>query len=395
MLTDTNQELAESLRTITINSAYNASRALSKWFRHGVRLNCDGLESITINDAASFVANPDEPLAAVLMPLDGDVGGHILLAFPEETALRLCDIMIGAPEGTTTQFTELEQSALQETGNIVGSAFANSLATWLKTDISPAAPTFAYDLGGAIIQPLLASQAEFADSVLVSRTNFEFDKKHLDWVFLLLPSREALDVMQQQSEGDHVKEKALHTIAINGAFEASRAMSKWLKRGVRLSTEGFERRPLKDVCPPDQSTEPVVAMHTALTEQMGGHAMMMLSMETAYRLVDVLIGQPPGTTTQLDDMAQSCLQETGNIISSSFINSWAKWLEITAEPGAPRVLVDHRESILPSILVEQALAGDEVFLAKTEFNVDGQWLEWEFYLIPAPASLRFIEAACS
>ncbi len=395
MLTETTTtNLADALRTITVNSAYNASRALSKWFKHGVRLHCDGFQSVPIRDASGLVADPDEPLAAVLMPLEGDIGGNILLAFPEKTALRLVDIMLSMPEGTTTQFTELEQSALQETGNIVGSAFANSLATWLKADVRPAAPAFAHDIGAAVIQPLLASQAEMSDTVLLCKTKFVFDKKQLDWVFLLLPSNDALKVMKQRSESDHVKQRALQTIAVNGAFEASRAMSKWLQRGVQLNTEGFERRPLRDVCTPEDTAGPVVAMHTALMDQMGGHTLMMMSMETAHRLVDILVGQTPGTTTELDEMGRSCLQETGNIISSSFVNSWAKWLDITTEPGAPNVLVDHPESIMQSVLVEQAMAGDEVFMAKTDFNVDGQWLEWEFYLLPAPASLRFIEAAC-
>jgi chemotaxis protein CheC len=122
---------------------------------------------------------------------------------------------------------------------------------------------------------------------------------------------------------------------------------------------------------------------------------MVMKMKTALQLVDVLLQVELGTTKTLDDTGKSCLQETGNIISSSFVNSWAKWLDITTEPGAPSLLVDMPEALFDAVLVEQAMASDDVLMAKTEFSVDGRWLEWDFYLLPTPASMRLIEASCS
>ena len=121
---------------------------------------------------------------------------------------------------------------------------------------------------------------------------------------------------------------------------------------------------------------------------------MIISLDAAKDLVDILTGAQPGSTKEIDDLARSCLQETGNIISSSFINSWAKWLDIHTEPGPPQIQIDLLEAILQSVLVEQAMAGDEAFLAKSVFSVDGRTIEWDFYLLPTPSSIRLIEAAC-
>lgn len=391
---DSTTDLTDALRTVAVNSAYNASRALSKWLKRGVRLTCNGFERIPLGDLSSVLGSPDDAVAAVHMPLAGDITGDVLLAFPEQTALALVDRLINAPIGTSTEFGELEQSCLQETGNIVGSAFANSLGTWLNLDVTPLAPSFAHDLAPAVIQPFVVAQAAIGDDALVSRTEFEMGDEQAEWALMLLPSADSLEIMKKQCDGERVRSHALKTIAINAAFDASRAMSKWLRKGVRLSTEGFERRSIQEVCPPLDSNKPVVALHAQLGDQLHGHALMVISLDAAKELVDVLTGAQPGTTTEIDELARSCLRETGNIISSSFINSWAKWLDIHTEPGPPQLKIDMLEAILQSVLVEQAMAGDEAFMSKSVFSVDGRTIEWDFYLLPTPSSIRLIEAIC-
>ncbi|MCH8150495.1 MAG: chemotaxis protein CheC [Planctomycetes bacterium] len=39
-------------------------------------------------------------------------------------------------------------------------------------------------------------------------------------------------------------------------------------------------------------------------------------------------------------MARSCLCETANIISTSFANTLAKWLEIETQPAPPELRMD-------------------------------------------------------
>jgi len=386
-------DVADSLRTVAVNSAYNASRALSKWFKRGVRLTSDGFESVPLREVVTSACDPEEVVVAAHMPLVGDIDGDVLLVFSEKTAKIVVDMMIGAPEGTTTQIGELEASCIQETGNIVATSFANSLAGWLDVETIPAAPTVVHDMACAVIEPLLISHAELGDTALVSRTEFELDGKQLDWFLLLLPSVGAMDKMRKRCEGEQFKRNALHTIAINGAFNASRAMSKWLHRGVRLSTDGFEKVPLREICQGEEADSVVAALHLELGSQMHGHTLMIMSENTALEFVDAVMQQPVGTTTEFDEMARSCLQETGNIVSSAFINSWAKWLDIHSEPQPPQLHVDMLEAILAAVVVEQAAVGDEVFMARTSFSVDGKWLDWKYYVLPTPMSLRLIETS--
>ena len=69
VLDESGIDVADALRTVAVNSSYNASRALSKWFRRGVRLRADGFESIPISELAHVAGPPEEPVAAAHMML--------------------------------------------------------------------------------------------------------------------------------------------------------------------------------------------------------------------------------------------------------------------------------------------------------------------------------------
>ena len=371
-----------------------ASRALSKWLRRGVRLTSDGFKCVPISEASSVIGVSDDVIAAIHLPMKGDVTGHMLLTFPEKVALSLVDMVMQVPEGTSSALGELEQSCLQETGNIVCSAYANSLSKWLKLRIEPDVPMFALDMASSIIDPLLMDLAAYHDEFFMTMTDFLIEKQHLEWGMLLIPSHESLQAMESRCQLEAVREQALHTIAINGAFNASRAVSKWLKRGVKISTDGFTRVPLGEVANRFDELTLIVGLHMPLGKQLYGHALLAIPLDHALRLVDLLLDQPPGTTTELGEMERSALEETGNIIAGSFMNSWSTWLDMPIEPGVPQLVVDYPSAVLDVVLAEQAAVSDDVFMAQTDFVVDGQWLEWMFLLLPAPSGMRLIETSC-
>ncbi len=388
-------DLSHAMRTVAVNGAYNASRALSKWLRRGVRLNCDGFSQVPIADVASTVCPGDDLVAAVHLPLAGDVEGNLLLVFPQDVGLRLADMMLQMPLGTSQEFGELEESGLCETGNIVGSAYSNSLAKWLKLHIKPEVPSFGCDLSCAILDPLLMEQALHHDEILICKTEFLLDGEKMEWSLLLLPSHSALEKMQQQCKMENMRHEALQTIAINGAFNASRAMSKWLRRGVKIATDGFVQVPLDAVASQWDQERPIVALLSDLSHQMHGNALLAMNEENAAKLVDLLMEQPLGTTGSLGELERSCLEETGNIISGSFVNSWATWLDVMIEPSVPHFVCDLPAAVIESVLTDQALVGDEVFMARTDFLVGEHSLEWLFLLLPAPSSIRLIEMSCT
>ncbi len=386
--------LENALRTVAVNGSYNASRALSKWFHRGVRLTSDGFQSVPVVEASEVLGLTDDVIAAVHLPLSGDLTGHMLLMFPDDVSMQLVDMMMQNKPGTTTVISELEQSCLEETGNIVCSAYANSLAKWLQLSIEPEAPLFAYDMGSAIIESVVGQIVVNSDEVLVATTEFMIDGKCMQWPMLFILSTESWDKVQSQCQLEQVREQALRTIAVNGAFNASRSMSKWVKKGVKISTEGFVKVPLEELGDELTSDEPVAAMHMPLGSNVHGHVLLVLGETHARKLCALLMGDPHNLPNTLEELEISALQETANIISSSFVNSWSTWLEMQFETGPPIYAFDHASAIIESVIADQVVGSDSVFLARTDFMLDDTWLEMTLILLPSPTAMRLIETAC-
>lgn len=362
--------------------------------RRGVRLHTDGFVQVPLAEISHAAGPAEEPVAAIHMVLQGEIQGDILLALPEAVALSMVDMLIDAPPGTTKIFDDFARSCLQETGNIVGTSFANALAQWLSVTVVPASPVFVHDLACAVIEPLLFQEATASDATWLAKTEFELDTQRLDWSLMLLLSADSLQRIRGCCHRDEVRRSALHFVGVNAAFQASRTISKWLKKGVRISTQGFAKVPLKEAHLQFDSDDAVVILHMSLLNQMSGHLMLVMSQATAVSLSNRLLSRAGGETTVLDEMARSCLQETANIMATSFTNGIAKWLEIDTQPTSPEFQIDLPQAAFESILAEQAAVGDEALISKTLFRLDGETLECAFYVLPTPMSYRLIEVFC-
>lgn len=182
--------------TIALNGAENVSQALSRWFGRSVQITTGGFKVVPLEDLAELMCGPEEVIVAVHTLIAGSLGGHVLLAFPEEVAYGIADILMQQPVGTTATLGEMEQSAIEETGNIVSSAFVNSLANSLGVRAMPTAPTLLQDMAGALIEPLVLEQAATSNQALMISASFKINDTELDWWLFVLPDPKTLKVME-------------------------------------------------------------------------------------------------------------------------------------------------------------------------------------------------------
>jgi chemotaxis protein CheC len=193
------------LRMIFDRGAEGASLALSKWLGENVRLTVSEVELVELDQASELLGPPDALVAACAMGLTGRLTGSILLVFEDRSGLALVDLLVHQPIGTTTAWGELEQSAAQETTNIIGCAYVNALAAHLPgigaaTDageLIPTPPWFLHEFAGSLLQFALMEQALELDQVLLIRSDFAGGREglNLTWTLLFIPSRAALDAL--------------------------------------------------------------------------------------------------------------------------------------------------------------------------------------------------------
>ena len=67
-----------------------------------------------------------------------------------------------------------------------------------------------------------------------------------------------------------------------------------------------------------------IGIYLTVSGSADGHIMLMYNPKMAYGFVDLLMGQPEGTTKALGEIESSALGELGNIMGSSFLNALAR-----------------------------------------------------------------------
>ena len=146
------------------------------------------------------VGAPDEPVAAVLMHMLGDLTGRTLLVFPRRTAHRLAALLLHATAGDD-EFSDMEQSAIKEAGNILSSAYMNALSDFMGMMLIPSPPSLAVDMSSAVLTTAHLQFGTDKDFVFCVESEFLMDNidEHLRGYFLLLPDSASLHAILKAS----------------------------------------------------------------------------------------------------------------------------------------------------------------------------------------------------
>lgn len=126
----------------------------------------------------------------------------------------------------------------------------------------------------------------------------------------------------------------------------------------------------------------VVVTYVGITGGATGHIMLVYPYRVAFGLVDMLIGEEPGTTQELGEVEASALQEMGNITGSFFLNSMADNTGMRLMPTPPTVLIDMAGAILDLALGEIMVDRDEIFAMETIFSTDDRDINGTLLVLP-------------
>ncbi len=182
--------------------AEDGSAALAKWLGRPVTLSVDRLETLPIASAAAVLGSGDEPVCSCAMGISGAVGGLLLLAAEDAAALSLADTLLERPVGTSTEWGELERSAVIETANIVGCAYLNALCAILTPEnddgILPSPPVFQRDFPAAVMEAVLMQQPLLGDTVLLANSEFRISSTLFRCRLIFVPDTAGLQADAHQ-----------------------------------------------------------------------------------------------------------------------------------------------------------------------------------------------------
>ncbi len=182
----------DALREVANIGAGHAATALSQMTGQTIMISVPTLTVAPLEDVPNQIEAKEEPVAAVLMKMLGDLTGLTLLVFSRPTAMRVAGLMMKRP--TPAELGEIEQSALKEAGNILSAAYLNALSEFMGMILLPSPPSLAIDMSDAVLSSTYVEVAQGSEYVFCVESEFSLMEsgERLRGFFLLMPDPQSL-----------------------------------------------------------------------------------------------------------------------------------------------------------------------------------------------------------
>lgn len=185
------------LHELFASATHDASAAMCRWTSGLITVTLDEVREIPLEAVTSEVNVGEDLLTMVVLTLQGDVGGNLILVFDDLNGRQLAASLLGMQVGSDPEWSELEKSALTETGNILGCAYVNALTRLIGVDLVPSPPYFIQDFGASVLQQAVMTQALTSDSLLLCQIGFRRRDQQLDWRVIFVPTQGMQEALQR------------------------------------------------------------------------------------------------------------------------------------------------------------------------------------------------------
>ncbi len=187
---------------------------------------------------------------------------------------------------------------------------------------------------------------------------------------------------------------ALREVGNIGAGNAATALSQIINHKIDMTVPRVAILPLGDVPDVVGGAEVMVAgVFLKVYGKAPGSILFLLPYESAFYLVDMLMGRKHGETKTLTPMDESALKEIGNILAGSYLNALCHFTRMTLLPSIPALAVDMAGALLSVMLIQLGQVGDHALVIETEFSTESSGVKGHFFLVPDPGSLGTILSA--
>ena len=174
----------DALQEVASIGCGQALTALGKLMRRRIDMDVpEAWVGRTAGAVADFLGAMGKQLVLVGVRLEGLLAGHLVLALPERDAARLA-ACLGQPLPEPDRWGEMAESALMESGNIVGSAFVSAIARMIGGRLLLSVPALARGGGRSCLDRLV--EGESAWVALATRFSTQ-GPDGLEGLILVLP----------------------------------------------------------------------------------------------------------------------------------------------------------------------------------------------------------------
>ncbi len=184
---------------------------------------------------------------------------------------------------------------------------------------------------------------------------------------------------------------ALKEIGNVGAGNAATALSQIINKRIDMNVPKVSILPLGDI--PDMVGGPdimVAGVYLRVFGQAPGSILFLMPINSAFDLVNMLLGKEKNQDCTFTTMDESALMEIGNILASAYLNALSYFTKLTLLPSIPSLAMDMAAALLSVITAQLGQIGDHALVIDTVFTTDDDGISGNFFLVPDPGSLETI-----
>lgn len=172
-----------------------------------------------------------------------------------------------------------------------------------------------------------------------------------------------------------------------GIQNVAKGLTNMVGRPIKVETSSVETMSVGQI--PEWMGSPeaeMVGVYLLIDGDVYGQVILIFSLQEALYLVDLLMDEPPGTTTELDDLGRSALAETGNLATAYFLNELSMLTGSKVRPSPPAVMVDMLGAIFNVITAPIAAVSDQLLVVEAEFKEPDRTITAHFWVLPYPVA---------
>jgi chemotaxis protein CheC len=179
-----------------------------------------------------------------------------------------------------------------------------------------------------------------------------------------------------------MEKDALREVGNVGTGNAATALSKMINKKVAMIIPNTEFVPIKKFAQQVGGEETIVtSVYLQIIGDVSGEALLMFPKEDSIRMVDMMMGQAPGTSKIIDEMGQSAINELANIFVGAYLNSLADLLKLRIMPNIPHFTIDMTQAVMDFILIKISNYADNVLSIKTDIKIEEVEVAGTFILV--------------
>ncbi|MBK5497544.1 chemotaxis protein CheC [Peribacillus sp. TH14] len=181
-----------------------------------------------------------------------------------------------------------------------------------------------------------------------------------------------------------------------GAGHAATALSAILNRKIDMNVPNVRVVSFDEMLEMAGGAEQVVAsIFLRIVGDASGSMFFILSLPVAEYFIQQMTGDETFSidSTPYTDLALSCLQELGNILSGSYLTSLSDFTQLNLYPSVPSLSIDMVGATISYGLLELSQVSDTAIVIDTVLEKDqlfAESIDGHFFLLPDPESFDII-----